>query len=536
MVTDVTGAVASLDRVNVQTLPSLGGCGGSGAYGRGDPRLETSRLHRLMKPGGFFMSRLLDRPAARWWALAVLAMTELVVVLDTMIVTIALPQAQAALGMSDAQRQWVVTAYALAFGALLLLGGRIADYWGRKRTFMTGMVGFGLASLWGGLASSGMELVVARGVQGAFAAMLAPAALAMVTVTFPHGKERNVAFAIFGTVAGTGAAIGLILGGVLTEFADWRWCLLVNIVFVLLGFIGGILFLTESRADGNNRYDLWGTITITLGLGALVYGFTLAEHGWDSAATIGFLAAGVILLGFFVAIERKVVQPLLPLRVLANGVRAGAILIQAAIGAVMIGAMLYLTFYFQIVLGMGPLVSGLANLAMTVVIMAFSPVTTAILNSRGPRPLMILGPALSAAGLFLLLLITPDGSYFVQVLPALVVLGIGLSMLFVPVQNLALIGVGNEDAGVASAVINSTFHIGGSIGLAVFTVFYADATSNALDSGAGRLAAFTSGYQAAFAAAGVTMVIAGIAGICLVRGKKDDLMPAWDEDAAAYAH
>lgn len=478
------------------------------------------------------MSRLLDKPSTRWWALAVLAMTELVVVLDTMIVTIALPQAQAELGMSDGQRQWVVTAYALAFGALLLLGGRIADYWGRKRTFMVGMVGFGAASLWGGLAQSGMELVIARGVQGAFAAMLAPAALAMVTVTFTHGKERNIAFAIFGTVAGTGAAIGLILGGVLTEFADWRWCLLVNLVFVVLGVIGGLLFLSESKAEGNNRYDIWGTITVTLGLGALVYGFTLAEHGWDSIDTIGFLALGVGLLVAFVLIERAVTQPLLPLRVILHRVRGGAILIQAAIGAVMIGAMLYLTFYFQIVLGMGPLVSGLANLAMTVVIMGFSPVTTKILNRFGPRPLMILGPLLSAAGLFTLLGITPDGNYFVQVLPALVLLGVGLSMLFVPVQNLALIGVENEDAGVASAVVNSMFHIGGSIGLAVFTVFYANTTAASLEMGADQLAAFTDGYKAAFLAAGVTMVAAAIVGFTLIRGKKDDLNPAWDEEDA----
>lgn len=483
------------------------------------------------------MSALLDKPAARWWALAILAMTELVVVLDTTIVTIALPQAQTELGMSDGQRQWIVTAYALAFGALLLLGGRIADYWGRKRTFMVGMVGFGLASLWGGLAQSGAELLIARGVQGVFAALLAPAALAMVTVTFTHGKERNIAFAIFGTVAGTGAAIGLILGGVLTEFANWRWCLLVNVVFVAIGIIGGLLFLRESKVDGDNRYDIWGTITVTLGLGALVYGFTLAEHGWGSLDTIGFLALGVVLLVAFVLIERKVASPLLPLRVIANRVRGGAVLIQGAIGAVMIGAMLYLTFHFQLVLGMGPLVSGLANLSMTVAIMLFAPITTKILNRFGPRPLMIFGPLLSGIGLLMLLMITPGGNYFVEVLPALIVLGLGLSMLFVPVQNLALIGVDNEDAGVASAVINSIFHIGGSIGLAVFTVLYSGAVTASLEGGADQLLAFTDGYKAAFAGAAIMMLIAAVIGFTMIRGKKDDLMPSWDEDdAASYAH
>ncbi|MBB5642856.1 MFS transporter [Cryobacterium roopkundense] len=383
------------------------------------------------------MSTLLHSHVARWWGLGVLAM----VVLGTTIVTIALPEAQAELGLTDGQRQWVITAYALAFGAFLLLGGRIADYWGRKRSFMLGIIGFGMASAWGGVAQTGVELIVARGVQGVFAALLAPAALAMVTVTFPHGRERTLAFAIFGTVAGTGAAIGLLLGGVLTEFASWRWCLLVNVLFCVVGLIGGILLLNESKADGRNRYDVWGTITVTLGLGSLVYGFTLAEHGWGSFDTIAFLAVGTLLLAVFALIESRARQPLLPLRVIVNSVRGGAFLIQSVIGAVMIGSMLYLTFYFQIVLGMSPFISGLANGAMTVVIFACTPVVTKLLDRVGPRPLMIAGPLFSAAGLLYLTGITPGGSYFTQVLPALVLLGMGLSMLFVPVQNLALSGV-----------------------------------------------------------------------------------------------
>ncbi|MER5324120.1 MFS transporter [Streptosporangium roseum] len=483
------------------------------------------------------MSTVPSRPATRWWALAVLALTQLVVVLDTTIVTIALPQAQLEIGMTDIQRQWIVTAYALAFGSLLLLGGRIADYWGRKRTFMVGMIGFGAASAWGGLAQSGIELIIARGVQGAFAAMLAPAALAMVTVMFTHGRERNIAFAIFGTVAGTGAAIGLVLGGVLTEFANWRWCLLVNIFFVIVGLIGGARLLSESKAEGDNRYDIWGTITVILGLGSLVYGFTLAEHGWDSVDTIVFLALGVMLLAVFVWIESRVRQPLLPLHVIVNSVRGGAFLVQAVVGAVMIGSMLYLTFHFQIVMGMSPLVSGLANVVMTVVIMICSPFTTKALNRFGPRPLMILGPLFSAAGLFYLTGITPDGDYFTQVLPALALLGIGLSMLFVPLQNLSLIGVDPEEAGVAAGTVNSTFHIGGSIGLAVFTVIYAGTVGAALKGGADQAAAFTDGYSAAFFASGIAMVAASLIAVFLIRGEKDELMPQWDdEDAVAYAH
>lgn len=481
------------------------------------------------------MSALISRPSTRWWALVVLSLTELVVVLDVTIVTIALPEAQQDLNLSDTQRQWVVTAYALAFGALLLLGGRVADYWGRKRTFMVGMIGFGAASAWGGFASSGTELVVARAIQGTFAALLAPAALAMLTVIFTHGRERNLAFAIFGTIAGTGAAVGLVLGGVLTEYASWRWCLLVNVAFVLVGIIGGMLFLTESKADGDNRYDLWGASTVTLGLGSLVYGFTLAEHGWSSADTVGFLALGVVLLGVFAWLQTRVPQPLLPLRVLLHGVRGGAFLVQAVVGAIMIGSLLYLTFHFQIVMGMSPLVSGLANVTMTVVIMALVPVVTKALNTYGPRPLMITGPLFAAAGLLFLSGITPTGDYVSEILPALVLLGIGLAMLFVPLQNLALTGVEPQDAGVASATVNSTFHIGGSIGLAVFTVIYARAFESSSAAGEPEVVALTDGYSATFVASAVAMVVASALSVVFIRGSKDELMPTYDdEDVPAH--
>ncbi|OZC51596.1 MFS transporter [Rhodococcoides fascians A21d2] len=478
------------------------------------------------------MSAFVSRPSTRWWALVVLSLTELVVVLDVTIVTIALPEAQQDLNLSDTQRQWVVTAYALAFGALLLLGGRVADYWGRKRTFMVGMVGFGAASAWGGIASNGTELVIARAVQGTFAALLAPAALAMLTVIFTHGRERNLAFAIFGTIAGTGAAVGLVLGGVLTEFASWRWCLLVNVVFVVIGIIGGLLFLGESKADGDNRYDLWGAVTVTLGLGSLVYGFTLAEHGWSSADTVVFLGLGVVLLAAFVWIQTKVEQPLLPLRVLLHGVRGGAFLVQAVVGAIMIGSLLYLTFHFQIVMGMSPLVSGLANVTMTVVIIALVPVVTKALNTYGPRPLMIAGPLFAAAGLLYLSDITPDGDYVSEVLPALILLGVGLAMLFVPLQNLALTGVDPQDAGVASATVNSTFHIGGSIGLAVFTVIYARAVESSLAAGKPELTAFTDGYSATFIASAVAMVVASALSVAFIRGDKNDLIPRYDSEEA----
>jgi EmrB/QacA subfamily drug resistance transporter len=473
-------------------------------------------------------------PTRRWWTLAVLALTQLVVVLDATIVTIALPEAQVELGLTDVERQWVVTAYVLVFGALLLLGGRIADYWGRKRAFMVGMVGFGAASAFGGLAQSGTELIVARGLQGLFAALLAPAALALLTVTFTSGRDRNTAFAVFGIIGGSGAAIGLLLGGALTEFTSWRWCLLVNVIFVVLGIIGGIVFLEESKAEGDNRYDIWGTVTVALGLGSLVYGFSLAEEGWGSIETIGFLALGVGLLMLFVVIESRVAQPLLPLRVVLNRVRGGAFLIQAVVGSVLIGATLYLTFHFQIVLGMQPLVAGVANVAMTVVILAVVPVLTNLLPKIGPRPLMIVGPLFAAAGLLYLSFITPDGSYFTQVLPALVLLGVGLAALFVPLQNLALTGVEPHDAGAASATVNAATQIGGSIGLSVFTAIYARSAEDSASAGSDMFTSFTDGYSSVFIAAAVAMVAASLVAVFLIRGSKSDLLPQEGQAAAVH--
>ncbi|WP_022890427.1 MFS transporter [Agromyces italicus] len=477
-----------------------------------------------------------SRVPNRWAALVVLSLTQLVVVLDGTIVNIALPAAQLELGLSDGERGWVVTAYALAFGALLLLGGRISDYWGRKRTYLVGMLGFGVVSAWGGFAADGMQLILARGLQGAFAALLAPAALALLTVTFPGGRDRNTAFAVFGTIAGAGAAVGLVLGGLLTELVDWRWCLFVNVVFVVVGLIGGALFLRESRAEGENRYDVLGAVTVALGLGALVYGFSLAELGWGRVDTIGFLALGVLLLALFVWIESKVAQPLLPLRIVTHRARAGAFLIQLVAGSVMIGATLYLTFHLQIVLGMSALAAGLASLPLPLGTMLVAPLVTKLLPSSGPRPLLVGGPLLVAAGLVYLGFVTPDGAYLTEVAIPLAIMGAGMAFVFVPLQNLALTGVAPHDAGVASAVANSSMQIGGSIGLSVFTAIYAAAMAGAGASpadGAAYLAALTEGYSATFIAAAVGMVLASVVALTMVRGSREELMP---QAGAAVAH
>lgn len=459
----------------------------------------------------------------RWWILVILALTQLVVVLDGTIVNIALPAAQEAIGLSDLERQWVVTAYALAFGALLLLGGRIADYWGRKRTFLVGMVGFGLASGYGGLVDSGTELITARGLQGVFAALMAPAALAILTTTFPGGRDRITAFAVFGSLAGAGAGIGLVLGGVLTEYASWRWCLLVNVPIVAIGVVAGALLLQESRADGDKTYDWIGAVLVILGLGSLVYGFTRAEAGWGHADVAGFIGAGVVLLVLFVVSQTKVAHPLLPLRVVQHRVRGGALLLQAIAGSVMIGAMLYLTFHLQIVLAFTPLQAGLASLPLTIVIGVVAPILAKVLPRVGPRPVLVAGPLVGAVAMVYLSRLSVDGSYWVEVLPALVVLGVGMAMMFVPMQNLALVGVEPHDAGVASAATNAAMQIGGSIGLAVITSVYASAN------GAGdSFEALVDGYSAAFLATSVALLVGFVVSIVFIRGTKEELMPSGD--------
>ncbi|MCW2288529.1 EmrB/QacA subfamily drug resistance transporter [Leucobacter luti] len=462
----------------------------------------------------------------RWWALAVIALTQLVVVLDGTIVNIALPQAQLELGMSDAQRGWVVTAYALVFGALLLLGGRIADFWGRKRAFMLGMVGFGAASLYGGLAQNTVDLIIARGLQGLFAALLAPAALALLTVTFPSGRERNTAFAVYGAVAGSGAAVGLLLGGFLTEFTSWRWCLLVNLVFVAVAVLVGSFVLSESRAPGRARFDVWGAVTVTGGFGFVVYGLTLAESGWLRVDTIGCLVGGVALLVAFVWIESHVAEPLLPLRILRNRVRAGAFLVQAALGALLIGSTMYLAFHLQLVLGFAPLVAGFASVVMTAATLVVVPLFTRLLPVWGPRAMLVAGPLGAACGMFWLSFITADGSYAVQVLPGLLLVGAGVGITFVPLQNLALVGVAPADAGAASATVNAAMQLGGSIGLSAFALAATGAAQTATAAGASPAEVLASSYGAVFFTAAIVLVLGAIVAFVCVRGSKEELLPS----------
>ena len=462
----------------------------------------------------------------RWLALAVITLATMMVVLDASIVNIALPQAQAELRISEANRHWAITAYALAFGGLLLLGGRVADFAGRKRAFVAGLVGFAVASAFGGFAENAATLFGARALQGAFAALLAPAALSLVAVTFTEPLERARAFGVYGAVQGGGGAVGLILGGLLTEYIDWRWCLFVNVPIAVVAGLAALPTVRESRAEGRRRYDLPGALLVTGGLAALVYGFTEAARegaGWLAPTTLGLLAAALILLAAFVVVEARTAYPLLPLRVVLDRDRGGAFLASVLIGAGMFGTLLFLTFYFQVNLGYEPVRAGLAFLPFSVGIVFASGLASSLLPRLGPKLLMVVGVTAATAALFWLARLDASSTFVLGVLPSLVVMSVGLGLFFVPASVVALSGVAPGDAGVASAMLNTTQQVGGALGPALLNTLYVSAVSGFLVSGrasgavADRLEAALSGYQTAFIVAGVLFVLALVVIVLLVR-------------------
>ncbi|MFE4228579.1 MFS transporter [Arthrobacter sp. NPDC056886] len=456
------------------------------------------------------------RPRRVWWALVFLALAQFMVVLDGTIVNLALPRLQIEMGINDSTRSWVITAYALAFGAFLLLGGRIADFCGRKRTFIVAAVGFAAASLIGGIAQQPWELIGARALQGIFAALLAPAALALLTVAFPGGKDRGTAFAIFGSITGVGAAVGVLLGGFLTEHVTWRWCFFVNVPIAIIALAGVCFLVTESKAQGSTKYDWPGVILAALGLGSLVYGFTNAEHGWDAPEAWGFIAAGVFLMALFVRIEATVRHPLLPLRVATERNRGAAFLASFLSGAVLIGGILFINFYIQIVLGFAPFLAGLASLPMTVALIITAGLVAKNLPKLGAKIPTATGPIFMAAAMLWLTQVGAEGNYVVNMLPALLLMGVGLGMVFVPMQNLALFGVDKDDSGVASALVNASQQIGGSLGIALFSTIAAAATAGGVSP-----AALSSGYAAVFLwAAGVAILIVPVALLLITIDRK----------------
>ncbi|SPF06658.1 Efflux protein A [Streptomyces sp. MA5143a] len=421
-------------------------------------------------------------PRHRWSILAVIGVAQLMVVLDATIVNIALPSAQQGLGFSDGDRQWVVTAYALAFGSLLLLGGRIADLFGRKMTFLVGLVGFAGASALGGAAANFEMLVTARAGQGLFGALLAPAAMSLLTTTFTDPKERAKAFGVYGAIAGAGGAIGLLLGGVLTEHLDWRWTLYVNLVFAGVAFIGGALLLHGTPRDKTARLDIPGAILVGGGLFSLVYGFANAEtHDWDSSQTWGWLTAGAVLLAAFTVWQTRSSHPLLPLRVLLDRNRSASFIAVLISGAGMFGVFLFLTYYLQQSLGYTPLETGLAFLPMTGALMVTSALATSVLLPRiGPKPVVPLGMGLAAVGMAWMTTFDLNSSYVTDILPTLIVTGFGLGLVMPPAMALATAGVDAEHSGVASATVNAMQQVGGSIGTALLNTLATGAATDYL--------------------------------------------------------
>jgi EmrB/QacA subfamily drug resistance transporter len=469
----------------------------------------------------------------RWWALAVIAVAQLMVVLDASIVTIALPSAQQALGISDANRQWVVTAYTLAFGGLLLLGGRIADYTGRKRVFIIGLIGFAAASGLGGAAQNGGELYAARALQGLFAALLAPAALSLISITFTDPKERSTAFGVYGGISGGGAAIGLIVGGLLTEYASWRWCLLVNIPIAVFTALAAVRTVKESKAHGNTRYDIPGAALVSTGLVALVYGFTEAAKpgsGWTDTSTLSWLAAAVVLLIAFVVWESRSSHPLLPLRIVLDRNRGGTFLSSLLVGAGLFAMFLFLAYYMQVNLGYSALKSGFAFLPFSVGIIIAAGVTSNLLPRIGPKPLLIVGGVMATVGLLYLVTITETTSWTAHVLPAEILISLGIGAFFVTTASLALTRIGEHDAGVASAMLNTTQQIGGALGTALLNTLFASAVTGYLVDHAAqgnnpKIATLASihGYHVAFAVGAGLIALATVIVALLVNADKDEL-------------
>ncbi len=459
----------------------------------------------------------------RWSILAVVVIAQLMVVLDASIVTIALPSAQKSLHISVVNRQWVITAYTLAFGGLLLLGGRVADFGGRKRMFGVGLVGFAAASALGGLATDQGMLFGARALQGAFAALMAPAALSILTITFQSDPgERAKAFGAYGAVSGAGGAIGVLAGGVLTEFASWRWCLLVNVPIALLAAFAASRVVHESRADGTTRYDLPGALLSTAGLVSLVYGFTKASSdGWGSASTLIFLGVAIALLTAFVLVESQSSHPLLPLRVVADRNRGGSFLASFLIGAGLFAMFVFLSYYMQGVLHYSALKAGIAFLPFAAGIVVAAAGSTALVPRIGPRLPMTAGLLVGAIGLAWLTQIGVHTSFWVYVFGPQVLMSVGLGLAFPALSSTALIKVDDKDSGVASALVNTTQQIGGSLGTALLNTVAATATADyvATHGRAFLPAGLVHGYSVAFAIGAGMLLLAALVSAVLVTGR-----------------
>ncbi|HET9516783.1 MAG TPA: DHA2 family efflux MFS transporter permease subunit [Actinoplanes sp.] len=406
----------------------------------------------------------------QWWVLGILAIAQLMIILDVTIVNIALPAAQADLGFADDSRQWVITAYSLAFGALLILGGRIGDRFGRRTTFLVGTAGFAVASVLGGLAGNFEVLIAARALQGVFGALMAPAALGLLTVTFAGSPARGKAFGVWGAITGAGGALGLLLGGVLTDYLSWRWCLLVNVIFAAAA-LAGYRILPAGTSAQRTRIDVISAAIVSAGLFGIVYGFARAEtDGWSDTGTIGSLIAGAVLVAIFVVRQARVADPLLPLRVLADRFRAGALVAVFTAGAGVFGVFLFLTYFMQLNLGFSAARSGTAFLPLVVTLGITATLAGArVLPRTGPLPLFAVGTVATTTAMIMMTRFSAATTYWPDVLVPLLIAGVGLGLNFTAAMGTATLGIQARDAGVGSALINTAQQIGGSIGVALLS-------------------------------------------------------------------
>jgi EmrB/QacA subfamily drug resistance transporter len=457
----------------------------------------------------------------KWFALALLCGVQFMVVLDVAIVNVALPSIQTDLHFSQENLQWVISAYALVFGGFLLLGGRLADLLGRKRVFMVGLVVFSIGSLMCGLAWSEESLIAFRALQGLGAAAITPSALSILSTTFREGRERNIALGAWGAVGGFGAAAGVLLGGILTDLLSWQWIFFVNVPVGILGLILAPVLLTESRDAHGQSHDIPGAILVTSGLVLLVLGITQGHGwGWSSGRTIGVFVAAAALMIAFVVWESRQRDPLVPLSIFVRlPTLTGANVVGFVMGTVLFSVFLILTLYMQDVLGYSPLQAGVAYLAVAGTAVLWANVAAAVVNRIGVKPALVFGMAMLTIGLFSFTQVSVDGSYWTDLFPGFLILGIGIPFAFVPITIAALAGTRPEESGLASGLINTSQQIGGAVGIAILSTVAVSRTDDAVASGTAVPNALTTGFQAAFWV-GSAIALAGVlVSIFLVRGR-----------------
>ncbi|HET8652835.1 MAG TPA: MFS transporter, partial [Gaiellaceae bacterium] len=454
----------------------------------------------------------------KWLALALLAAVQFMVVLDIAIVNVALPSIQTDLGFSQENLQWVISAYALLFGGLLLLGGRAADLLGRRRMFIVGTVVFSAASLLSGFAWSDDALIVARALQGLGAAIITPAALSILTTTFTEGRERNAALGVWGAVGAFGAVAGVLLGGVLTDLLSWEWIFYINVPVGLTALVLAPFLLTESRDVHVKSFDAVGAVLVTGGLITLVYAITQANDlGWGSAETVGLFSAAGVLLAGFVGWELRAKEPLVPFSIFRVKTLTAANIAGLILGTVTFSMFLMLTLYMQQVLGYSPMKTGVAYLAVAGTAIVWSGVAAQLVNRVGVKPVIALGMTFLTTGLLYFTQVSVDGSYLGDLLPGFLVIAAGLGFSFVPISIAALAGVRHSEAGLASGLFNTSQQIGGALGIAALSAIATSRTSDELAAGTAAPKALTDGFEAAFIWGGVVAAIGIVVALVLVR-------------------